>query len=47
MAFTTLSSAILATEKCFAEVAITVNKVTSNDFYNVSKLWPKNVFTET
>ena len=41
MAFNTLSTAILAKEKCFAEVTTyRITKVTLNSFYNIEVLWP-------
>ena len=45
--FTTLSMDVLATEKCFTEVATTVNFANLNASYKVNILWPKNVFPET
>ena len=48
MAFTTLSTAVLAKEKCFAKSSrIMINKVNLNALDKVNILWPKYVFPET
>ena len=47
VAFTTLSTAVLAREVFRRSSKITVNTATLNALYNVNILWPKNVFPES